>query len=160
MTIKQFRKTYPFIPYGSEYELWKKIGKLYKWLLGKIVSERPAIGMYHEWRKITIWFQDELKKRNSMFRNLPKPTKEQNYDNNDLTKKKKGKWPEHSMEKIQEFADEEEECWKLSRRVAAMLTENEYYVKVLKQKTYKSMGRETKDRKKNTNQEIKRKMNK
>ena len=42
MTIDQLRKAYPFIHYGSEYDMWKKNTKWYKWLLDRIMSERPA----------------------------------------------------------------------------------------------------------------------
>lgn len=148
MTIDELRKEYPFIPYGSEYELWRKTGKWYKWLLDRILSERPASDTDHDWNKLAIWLQVVLKERNALFRKLPKPTKEQNYsDKDDIDPFAEGKWPEDAMPAIRAFAEKEEKCRNVGERVASMLTRNEYCVKVLKQKTYKSRKQEEKARK-------------
>lgn len=148
MTIDELRKHYPFIPYGSEYDLWKKTGKWYKWLLDRILSERPAHDTDHDWNKLAIWLQVELKERNALFRQLPKPTKEQNYsDKDDIDPFAVGKWPEDAMPAIRTFAEKEAKCRNVGERVAAILTKNEYCVKVLKQKTYKSRRQEEKARK-------------
>ena len=146
MTIDQLRKTYPFIPYGSEYELWEKTGKWYKWLLERILSERPSEGTDHDWNKLAIWLQVGLKERNALFRQLPKPTKEQNYGD-DIDPFVDGKWPEDAMPAIRTFAEKEAECHDIGEKVAAILTKNEYCKKVLKQKTYKSRNQEEKAKK-------------
>lgn len=148
MTIDQFRKSYPFIPYGSEYDLWKKTTKWYKWLLDRIRSERPAHDTDHDWGKLAIYMQVELKKRNGLFKKLPKPTKEQYFDENDPDYPwTTGKWPEDAMPDIRVFADSEEKVRELSRKVAAILTENDYCVNVLKQKTYESSDEHDRKRK-------------
>jgi len=139
MTIDQLRKSYPFISYGSEYDMWKKNTKWYKWLLDRIMSERPAHDTDHDWCKLAIYLQVELKKRNNLFKKLPKPTKEQIKDENDPEYPWiDGKWPEDRMPDIRVFANVEEKVRELSRQVAAILTENDYCVNVLKQKTYES----------------------
>lgn len=148
MTIDQLRKAYPFIPYGSEYEVWKRQTKWYKFLLDRILSERPAKSTDHDWCKLACWFQVELKERNALFRQLPKPTKEQNYDKDDPNYPWTiGKWPEDAMPAIREFATHEEKCRETSRKVAAILTENDYCVNVLKEKTYESRNQEEKAKK-------------
>ena len=139
MTIDQLRKNYPFIPYGSEHDMWKKNTKWYKWLLDRIMSERPAKSTDHDWCKLACWFQAELKQRNDLFKKLPKPTKEQNPDMDDPNYPWTiGKWPEDAMPAIREFATSEGKCRETSRKVAAILTENDYCVNVLKEKTYES----------------------
>ena len=50
MTIDEFRKNYPFISYGSEYELWKRNTKWYRWLLKRIQAERPALWCFSQER--------------------------------------------------------------------------------------------------------------
>lgn len=137
MTIDQFRKAYPFIPYGSQHDTWKWNTKWYKWLLDRIMNERPSKTTDHDWCKLAISLQVDLKKRNNLFRKLPKPTKEQRYGK-DIDPCKDGKWPEDAMPDIRVFANAEEKVRELSRRVAAILTENDYCVNVLKQKTYES----------------------
>ena len=149
MTIDQLRKEYPFISYGTEYDMWKKNTKWYKWLLDRIMSERPAQNTDHDWCKLAIYLQVELKKRNDLFKKLPKPTKEQIKDENDPEYPWiEGKWPEDRMPDIRVFARAEDEVRELSRKVAAILTENDYCVNVLKQKTYKSRKQEDEERKK------------
>ena len=148
MTIDQLRKAYPFIHYGSEYDMWKKNTKWYKWLLDRIMSERPAHDTDHDWCKLAIYMQVELKKRNNLFKKLPKPTKEQNPDMDDPDYPWKiGKWPEDRMPDIRVFARAEDEVRELSRKVAAILTENDYCVNVLKQKTYESRDEHDRKRK-------------
>jgi hypothetical protein len=89
-----------------------------------------------------------MKEREKLFKKLPKPTKEQIKDEEDPDYPwKPGKWPEKSMPKIREFCKSEAETRKYSRQVAAILTENEYCTKVLKEKTYKSRRQEDKERK-------------
>lgn len=148
MTIDELRKEYPFIPYGSEYELWRKTGKWYKWLLDRILSERPASDTDHDWNKLAIWLQVVLKERNALFRKMPKPTKEQYADYDDPEYPwTTGKWPEDAMPTIRTFAEKEAKCYDVGEKVAAILTRNKYCVKVLKQKTYKSRKQEEKARK-------------
>jgi hypothetical protein len=148
MTIDESRKHYPFISYGSEYDLWEKTGKWYKWLLDRILSERPSEGTDHDWNKLAIWLQFELKERNALFRQLPKPTKEQYSDKDDPDYPwTTGKWPEDAMPAIRTFAEKEAKCHDVGEKVAAILTKNEYCKKVLKQKTYKSRNQEEKARK-------------
>lgn len=137
MTIDQFRKAYPFIPYGEEYKRWQYNAKWYKWLLDRIMSESSAEYTDHDWVKLAFSFQFELKERNGLFRKLPKPTKEQMYpDTDDIDPFSVGEWPEEAMPDIREFAKAEEGCGKTAERVAAILTKNDYCVHVLGQKTY------------------------
>lgn len=139
MTIDELRKNYPFIPYGSEYDIWKRNTKWYGWLLKRIQTERPAKSTDHDWCKLACWFEVELKKRNDLFKKLPKPTKEQNPDMKDPDYPWTiGKWPEEAMPDIRVFAKAEADCRDRSRKVAAILTENDYCVNVLKEKTYES----------------------
>ena len=148
MNIDEFRKCYPFISYGNQYQYWEKLAQWYNWLLDRIVNERPAKSTDHDWVKLAIYFQVQMKEREKLFKKLPKPTKEQNKDEDDPDYPwKPGKWPERSMPKIREFCKCEAETRKYSRQVAAILTENEYCVKVLKEKTYKSKRQEDKKRK-------------
>jgi hypothetical protein len=58
-----------------------------------------------------------------------------------------GKWPEDRMPDIRVFARAEDEVRELSRKVAAILTENDYCVNVLKQKTYESRDEHDRKRK-------------
>ena len=150
MTIDEFRKKYPFIPYGTEYDVWKKTTKWYKWLLDRIKSERPAKSTDHDWCKLACWFEVELKKRNDLFKKLPKPTKEQYSDEDDPEYPWTiGKWPEDRIPDIRVFAREEDEVRELSRKVAAILTENDYCVNVLKEKTYESRKEEQEKKRRN-----------
>ena len=147
MTIDELRKNYPFIPYGSEYNLWNQNTKWYKWLLDRIMTERPSKTTDHDWCKLAIYLQVELKKRNDLFKKLPKPTKEQYVDDDDpdypwMT----GKWPEDAMPDIRAFAKAEGEVRNTANKVAAILTKNDYCVNVLKEKTYDS--RKDEERKK------------
>ena len=145
MTIDELRKNYPFIPYGSEYDIWKRNTKWYGWLLKRIQNERPATSTDHDWCKLAIYLEVELRKRNALFRKLPKPTKEQNYGKpEDIDPFKPGKWPEDAMPDIRMFAKAEADTRKVSRQVAAILTENDYCVNVLKEKTYRSRNKKNK----------------
>ena len=151
MTIDELRKAYLFIPYGAEYEVWKRQTKWYKFLLDRIMSERPAKSTDHDWRKLAIYLQVGLKKRNDLFKKLPKPTKEQNPDREDPDYPWTiGKWPEDRMPDIRVFAREEDEVRELSRKVAAILTENDYCINVLKEKTYESRKEEEDEKKRRT----------
>ena len=139
MTIDELRKHYPFIPYGSQYDGWKWNTKWYKWLLDRILNERPSKTTDHDWCKLAIYLQVELKKRNDLFNKLPKPTKEQYFDEDDPDYPWTiGKWPEEAMPDIREFARAEDEVQSLSKKVSAILTMNDYCVNVLKEKTYES----------------------
>ena len=149
MTIDELRKNYPFIPYGSQYDGWKWNAKWYKYLLDRILNERPSKTTDHDWRKLAIYLQVELKKRNDLFRKLPKPTKEQYVDDDDpdypwMT----GKWPEDRMPDIRVFARSEDEVKRIADKVSAILTKNDYCVNVLKEKTYESRKEEEDEKKK------------
>ena len=72
--------------------MWKWNMKWYKWLLDRILNERPSKTTDHDWCKLAIWMQVELKKCNDLFKKLPKPTKEQRYGK-DIDPWKDGKWP-------------------------------------------------------------------
>lgn len=148
MNIDELRKNYPFISYGNQYQYWGKLTKWYNWLLDRIINERPAKSTDHDWCKLAIYFQVQMKEREKLFKKLPKPTKEQIKDEEDPDYPwKPGKWPESAMPKIRDFCKCEAETRKYSRQVAAILTENEYCTKVLKEKTYKSRRQEDKERK-------------
>lgn len=139
MNIDELRKHYPFISYGNMYHGWEKTTKWYEWLLNRIVSERPAKSTDHDWVKLAISFKFLMKEHEKLFKKLPKPRKEQEDKEDDPEYPwTKGKWPERSMPKIREFCKCEAETRKYSRQVAAILTENDYCVKVLGEKTYAS----------------------
>ena len=143
MTIDEFRKNYPFIAYGSQYDMWKWNTKWYKWLLDRIMNERPAKTTDHDWCKLAIYLQVDLKKRNDLFKKLPKPTKEQTKDDDDPDYPwTEGKWPEDAMPAIREFAKKEDDVKILADKVSSILTMNDYCVNILKQKTYKSRKEE------------------
>ena len=149
MTIDELRKNYPFIPYGSQYDGWKWYAKWYKWLLDRILNERPSKTTDHDWRKLAIYLQVELKKRNALFRKLPKPTKEQRYGKDwDIDPLAPGKWPEDRMPDIRVFARSEDEVKRIADKVSAILTKNDYCVNVLKEKTYESRKEEEDEKKK------------
>ena len=139
MNIDELRKNYPFISYGNQYQYWEKLTKWYNWLLDRIINERPAKSTDHDWVKLAIYFQVQMKEREKLFKKLPKPTKEQIKDEEDPDYPwKPGKWPEDRIPDIQVFANSEEKVMELSRKVAAILTENDYCVNILKDKTYDS----------------------
>ena len=148
MTIDEFRKVYQFIPYGAEYDRWKWNTKWYKWLLNRILNERPSKTTDHDWCKLAIWMQVELKKRNDLFKKLPKPTKEQRYGK-DIDPWKDGKWPEDRMPDIRVFARSEDEVKIIADKVSSILTMNDYCVNVLKDKTYESRKEEQKKKRRN-----------
>ena len=149
MTIDELRKNYPFIPYGSQYDMWKWNTKWYKYLLDRILNERPSKTTDHDWRKLAIYLQVELKKRNDLFRKLPKPTKEQYSDQDDPNYPWTiGKWPEDRMPDIRVFARSEDEVKRIADKVSAILTKNDYCVNVLKEKTYESRKEEEDEKKK------------
>ena len=149
MTIDELRKNYPFIPYGSQYDGWKWNTKWYKYLLDRIMSERPAKSTNHDWRKLAIYLQVGLKKRNDLFKKLPKPTKEQRFDEDDPEYPWTiGKWPEEAMPDIRAFAKSEDDVKIVAYKVSAILTMNDYCVNVLKEKTYESRKEEEDEKKK------------
>lgn len=148
MTIDELRKNYPFISYGSQYDGWKWNTKWYKWLLNRIMNERHAKTTDHDWCKLAIYLQVELKKRNDLFKKLPKPTREQYSDMDDPNYPwSTGKWPEDRMPDIRVFARSEDEVQSLSQKVSAILTMNDYCVNILKDKTYESRKEHEKKRK-------------
>lgn len=148
MTIDELRKTYPFIPYGAEYDMWKWNTKWYKWLLDRILNERPSKTTYHDWVKLAIYLQVELKKRNDLFKKLPKPTKEQRYGKEwDIDPLTPGKWPEDAMPDIRTFAKSEDDVKRIADKVSAILTLNDYCVNILRDKTYESRKEHEKKKK-------------
>lgn len=139
MNLDEMRKHYPFISYGDEYQLWEKNTEWYNWLLDRITTEEHASGVGHEWNTVSAWLFSLLRDRDKLFKALPKPTKEQISDQDDPDYPfKEGKCPEQELPAIREFAVVEAKTRKMSRRVAAVLVENEYCINVLKQKTYPS----------------------
>ena len=145
MTIDELRKNYPFIPYGSQYDMWKWNTKWYKWLLDRIMNERPSKTTDHDWCKLAIYLQVDLKKRNDLFKKLPKPTKEQRFDEDDPEYPWTiGKWPEEAMPDIREFTKSEDEVKRIADKVSSILTMNDFCVNVLKEKTYDSRKEEEK----------------
>ena len=139
MNIDEIRKCYPFICYGNEYAHWKKTSSYYKYLLNRITKERHACEVGHDWNKWGASFYFALKERSKLLAKLPKPTKEQTSDMDapdyPVTV---GKWPESDMPAIRLFWESDGEARKCADRVAAILTRNDYYVKILKCKTYPS----------------------
>jgi bacterioferritin-associated ferredoxin len=136
MTLRQFRENYPFIAYGDEYHRWKKIVKYYKWLFDRLHTEGPTQYTVHDWRKLHCEFEWHVKNFNWLFRNLPKPTKEQY--NRKCNPFAVGKWPEDSLDAIEKFIAIDAKCRKCAEDVAAILTKNDYQVNVLKMKQYES----------------------
>lgn len=146
MTIDEFRETYPFIPYGAEYDVWKWNMKWYKWLLNRILNEIPSKTTIHDWFKLAISLQVDLKKRNDLFKKLPKPTKEQRYGK-EIDPFTIGKWPEDRMPDIRVFTKSEDEVKIIADKVSSILTRNDFCVNVLKEKTYDSRKEKEKRKK-------------
>ena len=139
MTIDEMRKQCPFIGYGNEYAHWKETASYYQYLLDRITTERYASEVGHDWNKWSATLYVALKDRDKLFNKLPKPTKEQtsNIDAPDYPFTV-GKWPESDMPAIRSFCKSDAEARKCADNVAAILTRNDYCVKVLKCKTYPS----------------------
>lgn len=149
MTIDDLRKTYPFIGYGTEWSLWKKNGRWYKWLLDRLYKERPTEGACHEMFRVFTLFAREVEARNKIFETLQKPTKEQKQE---VGIYETAEWPDAQMDDIRKFCEVEAKCWNLSRQAAAALAENDYRLGVLLEKTYDSLReRQRKTRKKRRN---------
>lgn len=139
MTLRQFRENYPFIAYGDEYNRWKKAKKWYEWLFDRLHTEGPTEYTVHDWRKLQLEFEWHVKNFNKLFRNLPKPTKEQY--NRECDPFVVGKWPEDSLDAIKKFIAGDAKCRECAENVAAILTKNDYQVNVLKMKQYESNKR-------------------
>ena len=136
MTLSLFRKNYPFIAYGDEYNRWKKAKKWYEWLFDRLHTEGPTEYTCHDWRKLNFKFESHIMMFNEAFKALPKPTKEQynsDYDINVV-----GKWPEDAIDLIEKFILRDTYCREDAKEVAAILTKNDYQVNVLKMKQYES----------------------
>ena len=136
MDLEDFRKRYPFIAYGEEYASWGKQRKWYKWLYNQLHTERPTPHVCHEWRRLHWVYKTALDEYETAFKVLPKPTKEQHNRTYDIDVV--GKWPEEATEDIKEFLGKSEYCDVVAREVAAIITENNYHINVLKEKTYDS----------------------
>ena len=136
MTLRQFREDYPFIAYGDEYSRWKKIGKYYRWLFDRLHTEGPTQYTVHEWRKLHFEFEWYVNNFNKLFRNLPKPTREQY--NSECDPFVVGKWPEDSLDVIKKFITSNAKCGECAKNVAAILTENDYQSTVLGERQYES----------------------
>lgn len=134
MTLRQFRRDFPFIAYGDEYSRWRKVGKYYKWLFDRLHTEGPTQYTAHEWRKLHCEFEWRVKNFNKLFRNLPRPTKEQ-YNSDPFAV---GKWPEDSLDAVKKFIASDVKCGECARNVAAILTENDYQATVLGEMQYES----------------------
>ena len=136
MDFDDFRKRYSFIAYGEEYAHWCKRRKWYKWLYNQLHTERPTSSTCHEWRRLHWVYKTALDEYEKAFKVLPKPTKEQH--NRDYDIDVVGKWPEEAIEDIKEFLKKANYCKDVAKDVAAIITENDYHVNVLKEKTYDS----------------------
>lgn len=136
MNFDDFRRCYPFIAYGEEYAIWGKLMKWYKWLYNRLHIERPTECVCHEWRRLHWVYKTTLDECESAFKALPKPTKEQHNRNYDIDVV--GKWPEDAMKEIKAFFEKANYCRSVAKDVAATLTEKDYHLNVLKEKTYDS----------------------
>ena len=67
---------------------------------------------------------------------MPKPTKEQHNRNYDIDVV--GKWPEEATKDIKKLLKKTNYCNDVAKDVAAILTEKDYHLNVLKEKTYDS----------------------
>ena len=136
MNFDDFRKTYPFIAYGEEYANWSSQMKWYKWLYKRLHTERPTERTCHEWRRQHWIYKTALDECESAFKALPKPTKEQHNRNYDIDVV--GKWPEGATKDIKKSLKKINYCNDVAKDIAAILTENDYHLNVLKEKTYDS----------------------
>ena len=146
MNFDDFRKTYPFIAYGEEYANWSSQMKWYRWLYKRLHTERPTDRIYHEWRRLHWVYKIAFDECESAFKVLPKPTKEQHNRNYDIDVV--GKWPEEATKDIKKFLKKTNYCNDVAKDVAAILTEKDYHLNVLKEKTYDSTKDMEKGRKK------------
>ena len=136
MNFEDFRKHYPFIAYGEEYTTWCKRRKWYKWLYNRLHTERPTEKTCHEWRRLHWVYKNALDEYEKSFKALPKPTKEQYSDMDDPNYPwTTGKWPEDATEQIKAFLEEANHCGSVAKDVAAILTEKDYRLNVLHEKT-------------------------
>lgn len=139
MDIDELRKCYPFISYGNEYKYWKQNALYYKYLLRRVTTERHASVVGHDWNKWSATLYSALREHDRLFKNLPKPTKEQTSDVDAPDYPfSVGRWPEGDMLAIRKFCDSADEVRKWADKVAEILTRNDYCVKVLKSKTHPS----------------------
>ena len=137
MILKDFRQSYPFIAYGEEYAKWSRQMKWYKYLYNRLCTDGPSEYHYDVWK----WFQNVYKTAfdecEKAFKVLPKPTKDQHNQNYDINVG--GKWPEKAIKNIKKFLRMYDKCSDVATDIAAILTENEYHINVLKEKTCYSM---------------------
>ena len=146
MNFGDFRKTYPFIAYGEEYANWSRQMKWYRWLYKRLHTERPTDRTCHEWRRLHWVYKTAFDECESAFKALPKPTKEQHNKNYDIDVV--GKWPKEATKYIKKFLKKTNYCRSVAQDVAAILTEKDYRLNVLKEKTYSSTKDIEKGRKK------------
>ena len=136
MNFENFRRTYSFIAYGEEYANWVRRRKWYKWLYKRLHNDRPTTYTCHEWRRLHWVYKTALDEYEKAFKVLPKPTKEQHNRNYDIDVV--GKWPEEATGDIKKFLKKSNYCNDVAKDVAAIITENDYHINVLKEKTYDS----------------------
>lgn len=99
----------------------------------------PCSHTCYEWRGLDGNYYLALKAREDAFKRLPKPTKWRIKDENDPEYPwKPGKWPEKSTPEVRKFFKAEEECSRIAKDVAAILTLNDYHTKVLGEEKYRS----------------------
>ena len=112
--------------------------KWYKYLYNRLRTDRPSEYHYDVWK----WFQNVYKTAfdecEKAFKVLPKPTKDQHNQNYDINVV--GKWPEKAIKNIKKFLRMYDKCSDVATDIAAILTENEYHINVLKEKTCYSMN--------------------
>lgn len=137
MALKDFMQSYPFIAYGEEYAKWSRQMNWYKYLYKRLCTDRPSEYHCGVWK----WFQNVYKTAfdecEKAFKVLPKPTKEQHNQNYDINVV--GKWPEKDIKNIKKFLKMYDQCNDVATDIAAILTENDYHINVLKEKTCDSM---------------------
>lgn len=136
MKFDDFRKCYSFVAYGEKYDSWSKQRKWYKWLYNRLHTERPTEMTCHEWRRLHWVYRTAIDEYEKAFKILPKPTKEQH--NRDYDTDVVGKWPEEATEDIKKFLEKSNYCKNVAKDVAAILTEKDYRLNVLNEKTYDS----------------------
>ena len=111
--------------------------KWYKYLYKRLCTDRPSEYHYSVWK----WFQNVYKTSfdecEKAFKVLPKPTKEQHNRNYDISVV--GKWPEKAIKDIKKFLRKYDQCNDVASDVAVIITENDYHINVLKEKTCDSM---------------------
>ena len=137
MILEDFRKSYPFIAYGEEYANWCKRMKWYEWLYKRLNNDKPSMTNYGSWKWLHCLYKNALDECEKEFKILPKPTKEQHNQNYDITVV--GKWPEKSTKDIKKFLRKYDQCNDVATDVAIIMTENDYHINVLKEKTCDSI---------------------